>query len=151
MTEKPFVEIYTDGSCSGNPGPGGYAAILCYRGKEKIITGSEQHTTNNRMELTAVIEALKCLKKPCKVIVRTDSQYVVNGVNQWLPEWIKRNWKTSSGKEVLNRDLWEKLLTVMSFHEVTFEWIPRNKHPKITICDRLARQKIQKTWSIEQR
>jgi len=144
MTEKPFVEIYADGSCSGNPGPGGYAAILCYRGREKVITGGEQHTTNNRMELTAVIEALKCLKKPCKVIVRTDSQYVVNGVNQWLPEWIKRNWKTSSGKRVLNRDLWEELLNLISLHEVSFEWIPRNKHPKIALCDKLARKEASK-------
>ena len=144
MTEKPFVEIYADGSCSGNPGPGGYAAILCCRGREKTITGSEQHTTNNRMELTAVIEALKCLRKSCKVLVRTDSQYVVNGVNQWLSEWVKRNWKTSSGKRVLNRDLWEELLNLISLHEVSFEWIPRNKHPKIALCDKLARKEASK-------
>lgn len=145
MIEKPFVEIYADGSCSGNPGPGGYAAILCCKNREKIITGNEKHTTNNRMELTAVIEALKCLKKPCRVVVRTDSQYVVNGVNQWLSEWVKRNWKTSSGKRVLNKDLWEELLNLISFHEVSFEWVPRNKHPKIALCDRLARKEISKT------
>ncbi|MCD6297925.1 MAG: ribonuclease HI, partial [Deltaproteobacteria bacterium] len=105
--EYDIVEIFTDGACSGNPGPGGYGAILKYRLKVKEISGCELETTNNRMEMTAIIEALRQLKKPCKIKVITDSNYVVKGMTEWLPGWVRRNWLNSQKKPVLNRDLWE--------------------------------------------
>ena len=116
-----FVEIFSDGACSGNPGPGGWGAILRCDGYEKEISGGEAHTTNNRMELTGVIQALSALKYPCKVRVTTDSRYVVDGITKgWAQGWKKRGWKKSDGKPALNPELWERLLELLAIHDVEF-------------------------------
>lgn len=142
--QKPFVEIYSDGACSGNPGVGGYGAILRTSGKEKEISGCEEFTTNNRMELLAAISALEALKKQCRVRLTTDSNYVVKGITEWIDGWIKKNWKNSQNKEVLNRDLWERLLKVARNHEIEWNWIKgHNGHSENERCDRLARDAIK--------
>ena len=135
-----FVEIYSDGACSGNPGPGGWGAILRCDGRAKELSGGKPHTTNNRMELTGVIEALSALKFPCKVKVTTDSKYVVDGIEKgWAQGWKKRGWKKSDGKPALNPDLWEKLLELLAVHDVEFCWIKGHAgHPENERCDRLA-------------
>ena len=135
-----FVEIYSDGACSGNPGPGGWGAILRCDGREKELSGGEPYTTNNRMELTGVIEALSALKFPCEVKVTTDSKYVVDGIEKgWAHGWKKRGWKKSDGKPALNPDLWEKLLELLAVHDVEFCWIKGHAgHPENERCDRLA-------------
>lgn len=135
-----FVELYSDGACSGNPGPGGWGAILRCDGREKELSGGEPHTTNNRMELTGVIEALSALKFPCKVKVITDSKYVVDGIEKgWAQGWKRRGWKKSDGKPALNSDLWEKLLELLAVHDVQFCWIKGHAgHPENERCDRLA-------------
>lgn len=134
------VEIYTDGACSGNPGKGGWAAVLVYKGKEKEISGGSGDTTNNRMELTAVIEALKQLREPCSVELTTDSKYVCDAVNKgWLYSWKKSGWKKSDRKPALNVDLWEELLPLLEKHNVNFNWVKgHNGHPYNERCDRLA-------------
>lgn len=142
---KGVVEIYTDGSCRGNPGPGGYGAILRYAGKTKEISGYEPSTTNNRMELTAVIEALKMIKKPCKIRVFTDSNYVVKGMSQWISGWVKRNWINSQKKPVLNRDLWEILLELSTPYKIEWAWIRGHVgHEENERCDWLAKEAIKK-------
>ncbi len=135
-----FVEIYSDGACSGNPGPGGWGAILRCDGREKELSGGEPYTTNNRMELTGVIEALSALKFPCEVKLTTDSKYVVDGIEKgWAQGWKKRGWKKSDGKPALNPDLWEKLLELLAVHDVEFCWIKGHAgHPENERCDRLA-------------
>ena len=137
-----FVEIFTDGACSGNPGPGGYGAILRCEGREKELSGGEAHTTNNRMELMGVITALSALKYPCKVRLTTDSKYVVDGITKgWAAGWKKRGWKKSDGKPALNPDLWAQLLELLSQHEVEFCWIKGHAgHEENERCDRLAVQ-----------
>lgn len=134
------VDIYTDGACSGNPGKGGWGAVLVYGSKEKEISGSNADTTNNRMELTAVIEALNALKEPCNVTLTTDSKYVCDAVNQeWVYSWKKNNWKKADKKPALNVDLWEKLLELLETHNVTFVWVRgHNGHPYNERCDTLA-------------
>lgn len=134
------VNIYTDGACSGNPGKGGWGAVLIYNGIEKEICGGTDDTTNNRMELTAVIEALKILKEPCNVILTTDSKYVCDAVNKgWLAGWQKNNWKKADKKPALNVDLWQKLLPLLDKHKVTFKWVKgHNGNPYNERCDRLA-------------
>lgn len=134
------IEIYTDGACSGNPGKGGWGAILVYKGIEKEIFGGSADTTNNRMELTAVIEALKCLKEPCNVKVTTDSKYVCDGINKgWVYSWKKNNWRKSDKKPALNVDLWEELLNLLEKHKVEFVWVKgHNGHPYNERCDKLA-------------
>lgn len=134
------VEIYTDGACSENPGKGGWAAVLVYKGKEKEISGGSGDTTNNRMELTAVIEALKQLREPCSVELTTDSKYVCDAVNKgWLYSWKKNGWKKSDRKPALNVDLWEELLPLLEKHNVIFNWVKgHNGHPYNERCDRLA-------------
>lgn len=118
------VDIYTDGACSGNPGPGGWAAILVYKKTEKEISGGEPQTTNNRMELTAAIKALEALNEPCSVSLYSDSQYVINGITKgWAKTWRKNNWVKSDKKPALNPDLWEKLLGLCEVHEVKFVWV----------------------------
>ena len=118
------VEIYTDGACSGNPGKGGWGAVLVYGAKEKEISGADADTTNNRMELTAVIEALNTLKEPCNVTLTTDSKYVCDAVNkEWVYSWKKNGWKKADKKPALNIDLWEKLLALLDIHNVTFVWV----------------------------
>lgn len=135
-----FVEIFSDGACSGNPGPGGWGAILRCDGYEKEISGGEAHTTNNRMELTGVIQALSALKYPCKVRVTTDSRYVVDGITKgWAHGWKKRGWKKSDGKPALNPELWERLLELLAIHDVEFAWIKGHVgHEENERCDRLA-------------
>lgn len=143
--QKPFVEIFADGACSGNPGVGGFGAILRHDGKEKEVSGCEEMTTNNRMELTAVISALEALKKPCRARVTTDSNYVVKGMKEWIHSWKEKDWKTAQKKDVLNRDLWERLLTVSRAHDIEWIWIKgHNGHPENERCDKLAREGIKK-------
>ncbi len=141
--DKPVVEIYSDGACSGNPGVGGFGAILRSGGKEKELSGSEEMTTNNRMEMLAVISALEALKKRCNVRIMTDSTYVVKGMTEWIDSWIKKNWRNSQKKEVLNRDLWERLLQASEPHTIEWTWIKgHNGHPENERCDQLARDEI---------
>ena len=143
MKSKTLVEIHADGACSGNPGPGGYGAILRYGKVTKEISGCERQTTNNRMEMTAVIEALRLLKRPCRIKVVTDSSYVVKGMLEWLPRWIKRQWVNSNKKPVMNRDLWEILLDLSRPHEVQWEWIRGHAgHEENERCDRLAKEAV---------
>ena len=137
------VEIFTDGACSGNPGPGGYAAILKYGQEIREISGYEVETTNNRMEMMAVIEALRQLKRPCEVRIITDSQYVVKGMTEWIQGWIKRNWLTSQKKPVLNKSLWKELLRLCQKHKIEWQWVKgHNGHPYNERCDQLAREAI---------
>ncbi len=140
------VYLYTDGACSGNPGPGGWCAILRYGKTEKTLSGSEQETTNNRMELTAVIAGLKALKRPCLVTVTSDSKYVCDAVNQhWLPAWIRKGWKKSDNKPVLNPDLWQQLSELLAVHKTEFVWIKGHAgHPENERCDEIAVAEYQK-------
>lgn len=143
--KKPFVEIYADGACSGNPGIGGFGAILKNGAKEKQLSGYDEMTTNNRMEMLAVITALESLKIPCKVTVTTDSNYVVKGMKEWIKVWIKNNWKTSQKKDVLNKDLWERLLKISKKHDIEWIWIKgHNGHIENERCDKIARDEINK-------
>lgn len=143
--EKPFVEIFTDGACSGNPGAGGFGVILRREDREKEISGCEPMTTNNRMELTAVIKALEALKKPCKVKLVTDSNYVVQGMTSWIFQWMRNNWKNSQKQQVLNRDLWEQLLSLSHLHDIRWVWIKgHNEHAENERCDKLARYALRK-------
>ncbi len=137
------VEIFTDGACRGNPGPGGWGAILRYRGRERELNGAESETTNNRMELTAAIEALRSLKRPCSVELVTDSQYVKQGITAWLPGWKRRGWRASSGQPVKNQDLWEQLDALTRAHRVDWFWVRGHSgHPENERADRLANQAI---------
>lgn len=137
---KPTVEIFTDGACSGNPGPGGWGTVLRYNGTEKELCGGEAQTTNNRMELTAVIEGLKALKKPCKVILTTDSKYVCDAVTLgWAEKWKQNGWMRNKKEPALNTDLWEELLGLLNEHEVTFNWVKGHAgHPENERCDAMA-------------
>ena len=139
------VTIYTDGACSGNPGPGGWGAILMYGKKEKELSGGEPSTTNNRMELTSVISALEALKEPCEVKLYTDSQYVANAVNLgWLETWRNKGWKRKGG-EVKNPDLWMKLVPLLETHKVTFEWVKGHADNEYNNrCDELAVEESKK-------
>lgn len=140
------IKIYTDGACSGNPGPGGWGAVLVYNGKEKELSGSEKNTTNNRMELTAVIMALNALNQPCEVKLTTDSKYVCDAINKgWVYSWRKNGWRKSDKKPALNVDLWEELLSLLEKHEVQFIWVKgHNGHKYNEICDTLAVKEYQK-------
>jgi len=139
-----FVEIFTDGACSGNPGPGGYGSLLRYGDVTKEISGCALETTNNRMEMTAVIEALRQLKRPCRVKVYTDSKYVMQGMTAWVSGWVQRNWVNSQKKPVVNRDLWEKLLDLSKRHQIEWNWVPGHRgHPENERCDWLARNAIK--------
>jgi ribonuclease HI len=134
------VILYTDGACSGNPGPGGYGAILIYNGVEKEISGGEKNTTNNKMEMMAVIKGLEMLKEPCEVEVYSDSAYVVNSIEKgWIYSWKKNGWKKADKKEVKNIDLWERLLTQMEIHKVVFKKVKGHANDELNNrCDRLA-------------
>jgi ribonuclease HI len=137
------VEIYTDGACSGNPGPGGYGAILKFKDKTREISGCESLTTNNRMELMAVIEALKLVTAPSRIRLTTDSNYVVKGMTEWVPGWIRKNWLNSQKKPVMNRDLWEQLLELARPHEIEWHWTRGHYgHVENERCDKLAREAI---------
>ena len=138
--EKKQVMLYTDGACSGNPGPGGYGAILVYKGREKELCGGEENTTNNRMELMGAIVGLEALSVPCEVGLVSDSRYLVDAIEKgWLENWIAKGWKKSDGKPVLNIDLWQRLLVQLKRHEVHFSWIKGHAgHPYNERCDALA-------------
>ena len=140
------VTIYTDGACSGNPGPGGWAAILMAGGAKKEMSGGERDTTNNRMELMAVIEGLKALKRPCKVDIYSDSAYVVNAFEQnWIGKWVKNGWKNSAKAEVANSDLWKELINLTSMHNVTFHKVKGHADNEFNNrCDELAVSESQK-------
>ncbi len=135
-----YIELFTDGACSGNPGPGGWGVVLRYNGHEKELSGGETDTTNNRMELTAAIMGLSALKEPCKVRLVTDSKYVADGITKgWAESWRKNNWRKADKKPALNPDLWEKLLDLIAEHEVTIDWVKGHAgHPENERCDRLA-------------
>ena len=140
------VTIYTDGACSGNPGPGGYGAILVYGGAEKEFSGGEALTTNNRMELLGAITGLAALKEPCEVVLTSDSKYLVDAVNKkWAVGWRKKGWKKGDGKPALNIDLWERLLDLLEIHRVTLVWVKGHAgHPYNERCDRLAVSEAEK-------
>jgi len=137
------VRIFTDGACSGNPGPGGWGAILSYRGRRKELYGGAPDTTNNRMELTAAIRALEALKRPSAVDVYTDSQYVRGGITEWLAGWLKNGWKTSAKKPVKNADLWQELHQLTQRHDVDWHWVKGHAgHAENERADELARQGV---------
>jgi ribonuclease HI len=138
-----IVEIYTDGACRGNPGPGGWAALLMFDGREKELAGAEAITTNNRMELTAVIRALEALNRPVKIRVFTDSEYVRRGITEWLTAWKARGWRTTARKPVKNQDLWEQLDKVVAAHDIEWRWVPGHAGvPGNERVDLLANQAI---------
>ncbi len=142
-TKRKVVHIWTDGACRGNPGPGGWGAVLRYNGHEKHLHGGEPETTNNRMELTAAIKALEALREPCEVHLTTDSQYLRQGITQWLPQWKRRGWKTADRKPVRNRDLWERLDALAQKHRVHWHWVRGHTgHPENELADRLANRGI---------
>lgn len=140
------VEIYTDGACSGNPGPGGWGAVLIYNNNTKELSGGNKNTTNNRMELTGVIEALKALKEPCNVTLTTDSKYVCDAINkEWVYSWKNNNWRKADKKPALNIDLWEELLSLLDTHNVEFIWVKgHNGHKYNERCDQLAVNEYKK-------
>jgi len=143
MAAKNSVEIFTDGACRGNPGPGGWGALLRFNGVDKSLSGFEADTTNNRMEMTAVIEALKSLKRPCEVVITTDSKYVKDGITEWIINWKKRGWKTAAKKPVKNVDLWKELDALVQEHTVTWHWVRgHNGHPENEHADDLATSAI---------
>jgi ribonuclease HI len=138
--------MYTDGACSGNPGPGGWGVVLCCGDKRKTLSGSAAATTNNRMELTAAICGLQALTRSCEVMLFTDSKYVKDGITTWIDNWRKRNWRTAAGKPVKNQDLWEQLDKELQQHQVTWHWVKgHNGHPENEQADLLAREAIKKT------
>lgn len=140
MPESSPVEIFTDGACSGNPGPGGWGALLRAKGQEKELSGGETETTNNRMELTAAIRALEALTRPCAVILYTDSKYMMDGVQQWMPAWKARGWKTADKKPVKNQDLWQELDSQVQRHSVKFIWVKGHAgHAENERVDEIAR------------
>ena len=133
------VQIFTDGACKGNPGPGGWGALLRKGTTEKEMSGAEADTTNNRMEMTAAIEALSALKRPCSVDLYTDSKYLIDGITKWLPGWQKRGWKTADKKPVKNEDLWRSLASLNARHTITWHWVKGHSgHPENERVDRLA-------------
>ena len=139
----PNVEAFTDGACRGNPGPGGWGVVLKSGGRVKELSGGEAATTNNRMELKAAIEALAALKKPCRVALYTDSNYVRSGITEWLPAWRARGWRTADKKPVKNQDLWEALSALAAKHEVSWHWIKGHSgHPENERADELANEGI---------
>ncbi|MCZ6886389.1 MAG: ribonuclease HI [Alphaproteobacteria bacterium] len=141
--ETGIVEIFTDGACSGNPGPGGWGAILRWNGTEKELSGGEAETTNNRMEMMAAIEALESLKRPVKARLHTDSQYLKGGITQWINNWKRNGWKTAAKKPVKNVDLWRRLEQAAAAHDVEWHWVRGHMgHPENERADELARNAI---------
>ncbi|MFN3234961.1 MAG: ribonuclease HI [Gammaproteobacteria bacterium] len=138
------VEMFTDGACSGNPGPGGWGVVLRYNAHEKTLKGGETQTTNNRMELMAAIKGLQALSSSCHVILTTDSQYVKNGMTAWLPKWKQNGWKTANKKPVKNSDLWQQLDECVSKHQVEWHWVKGHAgHPENEMADALAREGME--------
>jgi ribonuclease HI len=144
-TDLKQVEVHTDGACLGNPGPGGWAALLRYRGRERELAGGEPLTTNNRMELMAAIVALETLSEACSIVLHTDSQYVRQGIRDWMPNWVRRQWKTAAGEPVKNRDLWERLHAAASRHRIDWRWVKGHSgDPDNERVDQLARAEAVK-------
>jgi ribonuclease HI len=144
------VHIFTDGACRGNPGPGGWAAVLRYRGHEKRLSGAEGRTTNNRMELMAAIVSLETLKRPSKVSLTTDSLYLKNGVTAWLPQWKRRGWRTAGRQPVKNTDLWQRLEAAAAGHDIQWHWVRGHQgHAGNELADRLANEAIDRLLSPE--
>jgi ribonuclease HI len=141
------VEIHTDGACLGNPGPGGWAALLRHGSTERELAGGEAGTTNNRMELMAAIAGLEALKVPCEVVLHTDSQYVKKGINEWMPNWIRRGWKTAAGDPVKNKDLWERLAVANTRHQVVWKWVKGHSgnvdNERVDLLARSAAERIR--------
>jgi ribonuclease HI len=143
MTGETVVDIFTDGACSGNPGPGGWGAVLRWRGVEREMSGGDPATTNNRMELMAAIRALESLKRPVHARLHTDSQYLREGITRWLPNWKRRGWRTADRKPVKNVDLWQRLEAAMAPHRVDWHWVRGHSgHPENERADALARREI---------
>ena len=137
------VEIFTDGACKGNPGPGGWGAVLRYQGKEKMLHGGEPHTTNNRMELLAAIEALGALREPCEVTLTTDSEYLRKGITEWIANWKKRGWRTAAKEPVKNVDLWQRLDEAVQTHRIDWRWVKGHSgHRENELADQLANRGI---------
>lgn len=147
------VDLYTDGACSGNPGVGGWAAVLIYKGKQKELSGGERETTNNRMELTAVIRGLEALKEKCNVTIYSDSAYVVNAINNdWITNWQLNGWKNSAKDDVSNKDLWEKLLDLLASHPSAFVKVKGHSTNELNnLCDKLAVSEVQKIKSQDEK
>lgn len=138
---KDHIDIYTDGACSGNPGPGGWGALMIWRDEEKELCGGETATTNNRMELMGAIQALEALKRPSKVALHTDSTYVRDGITKWIHNWKRNGWKTAAKKPVKNAELWQRLEAALERHDVEFHWVKGHSgHPENERADELARQ-----------
>jgi ribonuclease HI len=143
-TASPLVEIFSDGACSGNPGPGGWGTILRCGGYEKELSGYDPETTNNRMELIGAIAGLEALTRPCRVRITTDSEYVKKGMTEWIDGWVKRGWRNTQKKPVANRDLWERLLELAGQHQVEWHWVRgHDGHAENERCDELARAAIE--------
>lgn len=141
---RPHVELYTDGGCRPNPGPGGWGALLRCNGRERELSGAQAQTTNNRMELTAAVEGLSALTQACTVDLHTDSRYLQQGMREWLPNWIRRGWKTAGGDPVVNRDLWEQLHALAQRHEVRWHWVRAHSgHAENERVDQLATAAIE--------
>ncbi|WP_339780236.1 ribonuclease HI [uncultured Thalassospira sp.] len=141
--DKDTVTIFTDGACSGNPGPGGWGAIMRFRGVEKELSGGDPATTNNRMEMMAAISALEAIKRPCTVDIYTDSSYVRDGITKWVFGWQKRGWKTADKKPVKNVELWQRLLEAARPHKIEWHWVKGHAgHPENERCDELARMAV---------
>ncbi|MBK3332068.1 ribonuclease HI [Persephonella atlantica] len=139
------VYIFTDGSSLGNPGPGGWCAILRYNRHEKVLKGGKRNTTNNEMEITAVLEGLRALKEPCEVEIYSDSKYVVDAIKEWIHSWAKNGWKTSSRKEVAHRDIWEEIYNLMKKHKIHPIWVKGHSgHKENELCDRIAKEEAKK-------
>jgi ribonuclease HI len=148
MTEQTWVDLYSDGACKGNPGVGGWGVLLRFGSHEKRLWGGEAETTNNRMELTAVIEGLRALTRGCPVRVHTDSQYVQKGIAEWLPGWKRKGWKTSAGQPVKNQDLWQALDSEAGRHQVEWHWVRGHAgHPENEEADRLANEGVRKVMT----
>lgn len=142
------IELYTDGACRGNPGPGGWGALLCYGDREKELYGAERETTNNRMELMAAIIALESLKRPCDVVLTTDSEYVRKGITEWITNWKRRGWKTADKKPVKNQDLWQRLEAATHKHKIQWKWIKGHSgHEQNERADQLANRAIDEMLS----
>lgn len=144
VNEEQPLNIYTDGACKGNPGIGGWGVLMQFGKHEKTLCGAEAHTTNNRMELQAAIEALKAIKRPCKIILTTDSVYVKNGITQWLHSWKKNGWKTAQKKPVQNVELWQELDSLAAQYDIDWQWVKGHSgHPGNEVADQLANQAIK--------
>ncbi len=150
--DEQEVQVWTDGACRGNPGPGGWGAVLRFRGHEKQLWGGEAHTTNNRMELTAAVEALNALSRSCQVALTTDSEYVKKGITEWVHGWKKRGWKTADRKPVKNADLWQLLDAAAARHEVSWHWVRGHTgHPENELADQLANRGIDELPTLASR